>query len=86
MSKLVYGIAGMIILASAVLTVVHFVMCKDTFDRILALEAVGLNMIGAILLYSIAFSRPEFFDGILAFSLLSFIITVFLTASTPGSV
>lgn len=50
------------------------------FDRLIALDAVGISFVGLMAILSIHWSSEEFIDVILVFSLLNFFTTVIFTS------
>jgi multicomponent Na+:H+ antiporter subunit F len=55
------------------------------FDRVLAFDAIALNIVGATLLVSVLFETGAFMDFVLIVALLGFLGTISLAAYLEGS-
>ncbi|WP_048602627.1 Na(+)/H(+) antiporter subunit F1 [Rubeoparvulum massiliense] len=68
---------GLVILAISILNCLYRVLRGPTrADKVIALDSLGVNLIGVIALLSMKFHTEAFADVILLFSILSFIGTV----------
>jgi multisubunit Na+/H+ antiporter MnhF subunit len=55
------------------------------FDRVLALDCLVLDVVGAVLVLSVLFETDAFIDAVLAITLLGFVGTIALAAYLEGS-
>ncbi|HEV2129503.1 MAG TPA: monovalent cation/H+ antiporter complex subunit F [Longimicrobiaceae bacterium] len=70
---------------SILLCVIRAVKGPSLFDRVMAFDAIALNVVGAILLVSILLHSDVFMDVVLVVALLGFLGTTSLAAYLEGS-
>jgi multicomponent Na+:H+ antiporter subunit F len=69
-------LAGAIIGLSMLLLLVRAVLGPTIFDRILAVNVFGTNVVVLILLLAFIFETPSFIDMALVYALLNFVATL----------
>lgn len=83
--KLIIITAALVALGvGAVLSGIRMVIGPTIYDRVLAFDTAGLDVVGAILLVEILFHTGVFMDVILVITLLGFLGTITLTAYLEG--
>lgn len=70
---------------SILLCVIRAVKGPSLFDRVMAFDAIALNVVGVILLVSILLRSDVFMDVVLVVALLGFLGTTSLAAYLEGS-
>lgn len=75
---LIYQIAYVLLALSAALTLVRALKGPTNFDRLAAVEALSLTVVGFLIIQSVAREGALFLDAALGLALFSFIGTVFL--------
>lgn len=75
------GVIGVGIVCCAI----RAVKGPSLFDRVLAFDAITLNIVGATLLLSVLFRTGAFMDFVLIVALLGFLGTISLAAYLEGS-
>jgi multicomponent Na+:H+ antiporter subunit F len=68
-----------------VLCAIRAIKGPSLFDRVLAFDAIALNVVGATLLLSIYFRSEAFIDFVLVVALLGFLGTVSFAAYLEGT-
>jgi multicomponent Na+:H+ antiporter subunit F len=81
---LIWGALGVIAVGIA-LCAVRAVKGPSLFDRVLAFDAIALNVVGATLLLSIYFRTAAFMEFVLVVALLGFLGTVSFAAYLEGN-
>ena len=67
------------------LCVLRVVRGPTQFDRVLALDCLVLDVVGAVLVLSMALETVAFIDSVLVITLLGFLGTISLSAYLEGS-
>jgi multisubunit Na+/H+ antiporter MnhF subunit len=80
----IYAALG-VIAVGIVLCAIRAYLGPSLFDRVLAFDAITLNIVGATLLLSILFETGVFMDFVLIVALLGFLGTISLAAYLEGS-
>jgi multisubunit Na+/H+ antiporter MnhF subunit len=80
----IYAALGVIAVGIA-LCAIRAYRGPSLFDRVLAFDAITLNIVGATLLLSILFETGVFMDFVLIVALLGFLGTISLAAYLEGS-
>jgi multisubunit Na+/H+ antiporter MnhF subunit len=81
---LIWGALG-VIGVGIVLCAIRAIKGPSPFDRVLAFDAIALNVVGATLLLSIYFRTAAFIDFVLVVALLGFLGTVAFAAYLEGT-
>jgi multicomponent Na+:H+ antiporter subunit F len=68
--------AGAAILVSILLFLVRALLGPTTYDRILALNALGTKTVIFVALLGFIFGRPDFLDIALLYALINFVATI----------
>ena len=76
MFKIVIGLSLLIVAISTLLFVYRLVKGPSTPDRVIALDAIGINLIAITAIISIAINSNAFVEIILLLGILAFIGTV----------
>jgi multicomponent Na+:H+ antiporter subunit F len=76
MFKIVIGLSLLIVAISTLLFVYRLVKGPSTPDRVIALDAIGINLIAITAIISIALNSNAFVEIILLLGILAFIGTV----------
>lgn len=76
MFKIVIGLSLLIVAISTLLFVYRLVKGPSTPDRVIALDAIGINLIAITAIISIAINSTAFVEIILLLGILAFIGTV----------
>ncbi|MBO1510813.1 Na(+)/H(+) antiporter subunit F1 [Metabacillus bambusae] len=76
MFKIVIGLSLLIVAISTLLFVYRLVKGPTTPDRVIALDAIGINLIAITAIISIALNSNAFVEIILLLGILAFIGTV----------
>ncbi|WP_299087353.1 Na(+)/H(+) antiporter subunit F1 [uncultured Metabacillus sp.] len=76
MFKFVIGLSLLIVAISTLLFVYRLVKGPSTPDRVIALDAIGINLIGITAIISIVLNSNAFVEIILLIGILAFIGTV----------
>ncbi|CAN5736836.1 monovalent cation/H+ antiporter complex subunit F [soil metagenome] len=80
----IWGALGVIGIGIALCAIRAF-KGPSLFDRVLAFDAIALNIVGATLLLSVLFGTGAFMDFVLIVALLGFLGTISLAAYLEGS-
>lgn len=79
-------VGGLVVLAIGVaLCVVRAFRGPTLFDRVMAFDAIALNLVGAVLLLSVLFRSDAFMDVILVVALLGFLGAISLASYLEGT-
>jgi len=81
---LIWGALGVVAIG-IVLCAIRAVKGPSLFDRVMAFDAIALNVVGATLLLSIYFRTAAFIDFVLVVALLGFLGTVSFAAYLEGN-
>jgi multicomponent Na+:H+ antiporter subunit F len=81
---LIWGALG-VIGVGIVLCAVRAVRGPSLFDRVMAFDAIALNVVGATLLLSLFYRTSAFIDFVLVVALLGFLGTVSFAAYLEGT-
>jgi multicomponent Na+:H+ antiporter subunit F len=81
---LIWGALG-VIGVGILLCAIRALRGPSLFDRVLAFDAIALNVVGATLLLSIYFRTDAFIDFVLVVALLGFLGTVSFAAYLEGT-
>ncbi|WP_206352072.1 monovalent cation/H+ antiporter complex subunit F [Tautonia rosea] len=84
MKEFVIMAAIVALAVGVVLSGVRMIIGPTIYDRVLAFDTAGLDVIGAILLVEILFDTGVFMDVVLVIALLGFLGTITLTAYLEG--
>ena len=84
MKEIVIMAAIVALTVGVVLSGVRMIIGPTIYDRVLAFDTAGLDVIGTILLVEILFDTGVFMDVVLVISLLGFLGTITLTAYLEG--
>lgn len=83
--KLIIITAALVALGvGVILSGIRMVIGPTIYDRVLAFDTAGLDVVGAILLVEILFHTGVFMDVVLVITLLGFLGTITLTAYLEG--
>jgi multicomponent Na+:H+ antiporter subunit F len=81
---LIWGALG-VIGVGILLCTIRAIKGPSLFDRVMAFDAIALNVVGATLLLSIYFRTVAFIDFVLVVALLGFLGTVSFAAYLEGT-
>jgi multicomponent Na+:H+ antiporter subunit F len=81
---LIWGALGVIGIG-IVLCAIRAIKGPSLFDRVMAFDAIALNIVGATLLLSIYFRSAVFIDFVLVVALLGFLGTLSFAAYLEGT-
>jgi multicomponent Na+:H+ antiporter subunit F len=81
---LIWGALG-VIGVGIVLCAIRAVRGPTLFDRVMAFDAIALNIVGATLLLSLFYRSAAFIDFVLVVALLGFLGTVSFAAYLEGT-
>jgi multicomponent Na+:H+ antiporter subunit F len=81
---LIWGALG-VIAVGILLCTIRAIKGPSLFDRVMAFDAIALNIVGATLLLSIYFRTIAFIDFVLVVALLGFLGTVSFAAYLEGT-
>lgn len=81
---LIWGALG-VIAVGILLCTIRALKGPSLFDRVMAFDAIALNIVGATLLLSIHFRTIAFIDFVLVVALLGFLGTVSFAAYLEGT-
>jgi multicomponent Na+:H+ antiporter subunit F len=84
MKELVIMAAIVALTVGVVLSGIRMIIGPTIYDRVLAFDTAGLDVIGAILLVEILFDTGVFMEVVLVIALLGFLGTITLTAYLEG--
>lgn len=76
---MIYGIlyaSFVLLVLSILLTIFRLIKGPSTPDRVQALDALGINIISGIAIFSVILRNTGFFDAILLIGILSFVGTI----------
>jgi multisubunit Na+/H+ antiporter MnhF subunit len=80
----IWGALG-VIGVGIVLCAIRAIRGPSLFDRVLAFDAIALNIVGATLLLSVLFRTGAFMDFVLVVALLGFLGTIAFAEYLEGS-
>ena len=83
-SVVLLGALGLLGVAAA-LCMIRVVRGPSHFDRVMALDCLLLDVVGALLVLSMLFETGSFLDSVLTITLLGFLTTITLAAYLEGS-
>jgi len=81
---LIWGALG-VIGVGIILCAIRAVRGPSLFDRVMAFDAIALNIVGATLLLSLFYRTSSFIDFVLVVALLGFLGTVSFAAYLEGT-